>query len=195
VITAHLGVAAAARATVRTPLEPFHFFLLMGASVSPDVLDVLYWAASVCSPYGLYSHTLPAVVLQAAVIGGVALLVSGSRAVALLFAAVVMLHVPGDLVTGQKLLMPGGEMVGLNVYDSALLDWIIEVPILAAGWWILRRSGRGTRWATTIAALVLMVLVQTQFDVLSQIRGRGVKPNACPKATPGVPGALVPSAG
>jgi hypothetical protein len=195
VITAHLGIAAMARAAVREPLKPFHLLLLFGASVVPDAMDVLYWVTGVCSPYGLYSHTLPALLLQAAVIGGIAFLVTGSRVVALLFVTVVMLHMPGDLITGRKLVMPGGEMAGLRLYDQPVTDWLVEVPVVILGWWILRRSGRAPRWASSVWALVLMLLVQTQFDAYAQIQGHGVKPNACRRAGQPESRALVPRPG
>ncbi len=194
-ITGHFGVAALARSALREPIKPWYFFLLLGASVSPDVADVLYWLAGICSPYGLYSHTLHAVVLQAAVIGGVALLVSGSRPVALLFASVVMLHMPGDLITGRKLFAPGAEMMGLSLYQAPLWDWALELPILLLGWLVLRRNGRGPSWATSVYALVAMVLLQSAFDAFGALDGRGVKPNACPRVAPPSAMALVTMAG
>jgi hypothetical protein len=191
VIIGHFGVASLARSALREPIKPLHYFLLLGASVAPDVTDVLYWIAGVCSPYGLYSHTLHAVVLQAAVLGGVALLVSGSRGLALLVAVVVLLHMPGDLITGRKLFAPGAEMMGLGMYRWPVWDWAIEVPILVVGWLVLRRSGHGPKWATSVYALGCMVLLQTVFDVFGHLDGRGVKPNACPRVAPPAAVALV----
>ncbi|MEO7457486.1 MAG: hypothetical protein ABIY52_14570 [Gemmatimonadaceae bacterium] len=187
-ITGHFGITGFARSFVREPLKPLYFFLLLGASVSPDVLDMFYWLFEVCSPSGLYSHTIYAVALQAAVIGGIALLVTGSRAAALLFACAVLLHMPADWITGRKLFVPGAELMGLRLYDRPLWDWAVEVPILVAGWWMLRRAGRGPRWATTAYALAGMILGQTVFDLLT---GGGVKPNACLNAAIPSPAALV----
>lgn len=184
-ITGHLGIAGIARSSVREPLKPAWFALLLGASLAPDVADLLYWVAGICSPYGLYSHTLHAVVIQAAVIGGIALLVSGSRSVALLFAVVVLLHMPGDWFTGRKLFAPGGEMMGLRLYERPLWDWALELPILLLGWLMLRRGGKAPAWATSVWSLLLMVLLQTGFDILGASRGGGVKPNACPRIAPG----------
>jgi hypothetical protein len=178
VITGHLGVAAAARSVSRAPMGSILFIALLFAAVVPDAVDTLYWAIGVCSPYGLYSHTSYALVLEAAIVGGVAFLATGSRGVALTFVVVVLLHSPADYFTGQKLFVPGGEMHGLRLHDRPIIDWLLEVPLATAGWWLLRRSGRGPRWAISVWALVAIILVQTAIDALAGGR-RGMKPNAC----------------
>ena len=190
-IGGHFGIAGVAQASLRQPLRPAHLFLLFGASVAPDVMDVLYWLFGICSPYGLFSHTIHAVVLQAAVIGGIAFLVSESPKVAALFVVVVLLHMPGDLITGRKLFAPGAEMLGMRLYEHPLWDWLLEVPILLLGWLVLRRRGRAPAWATSAWTLVLMVVMQTAFDVFGASTGQGVKPNACPRVAPPAATALV----
>jgi hypothetical protein len=159
------------------------FAALLLASLAPDIADALYWAAGFCSPYGLYSHTVHAVVLEAALVSGIALLVTGSRPIALMFAIVVLLHIPADYFTGHKLFIPGGEMVGLRLYDRPLLDWLLEMPIAIGGWWLLRRSGRAPRWAASIWAILFLVVVQTTLDIIARPGGGGIKPNACPIVT------------
>ena len=156
---------------------------LLFAAVVPDVADALYFVAGICSPSGLYSHTLHAVILQAAILSGAALLATGSRATALALAILVLLHVPADLMTGQKLLVPGGELIGLHLYTRPLIDFLLEAPVAMVGWWLLRQSGRGPKWATSWLVIGLVVLLQTGFDVVAANRGVGVKPNACTKAS------------
>jgi hypothetical protein len=180
VITGHFGVAGAAGSASRTRLGPVLFVALLLASLTPDIVDTLYWAVGFCSPYGLYSHTAHAVVLEAAIVGGIAFLVTGSRSTALIFASVVLVHPLADFFTGRKLVMPGGEMLGLRWYDFPLRDWLLEVPIAVVGWWLLRRSGRGPQWATSVLALAAVVLLQTAFDVIARPGSSGLKPNACP---------------
>ena len=155
------------------------FLALMLASLLPDVVDVGYSIAGICSPYGLYSHTVHAVVLQAALAGGVVLLATGSRSMTALFVAVVLLHIPADFFTGHKLLLPGGEMVGLRLYDVPLHDFLLEVPILVAGWWLLRRSGRGPAWTSAVWVLVAVIVVQGVFDALRLGEGGRLKPSRC----------------
>ena len=173
-ITGHLGIAAAARS--RGPA--MSLLWLIPVSIAPDLLDVGYAVVGICSPYGLYSHTVHAAVLTGAVLGGAAFLATGSRGAGLLTALVVLAHLPLDLVTGHKIFWPGGPLIGLDVYRRPLLDFVLEVPILVAGWWLMRRSGRGPRWATATAMVVALVIGQGIFDLLE----RGFKPTACRKA-------------
>jgi hypothetical protein len=179
VITGHLGVAGIVRSVSHANMNSGMFVALVLASLAPDIADELYFLLGICSPYGLYSHTLHAVVLEAAIIGGMAFLATGSRVTALTFAFVVLLHVPADYFTGSKLLTPGGEMVGLSWYDRPLYDYLLELPIVLLGWWLLRRSGRAPRWTTSVWVLVLVLIVQTAFDVRFAGANRGVKSSAC----------------
>jgi hypothetical protein len=171
VITGHLGVAAAAR--VRWPVASLLW--LLPVAIAPDLLDVGYAVIGICSPYGLYSHTVPAAALTGAVLGGIAFLATGSRAAGLLTVAVVLAHLPLDLVTGHKLYWPGGPLMGLGLYDRPLLDFLVELPVTLGGWWLLRRDRRAPRWATTGAAALALVVVQGTFDVLH----RSLKPSGC----------------
>ena len=171
-IVGHVGVAAATRSVWRRASLPW----LLVACVAPDVVDVTLAVVGVCNPYGLYSHTVPAAALLAAVIGGAALLVTGSRATALASALMVMLHLPPDLITGHKIFWPGGPMIGLYVYQRPLLDFVIEVPILVAGWWLLRRSRSAPAWATSAVVLLVLIAGQAALDLAA---GHGMKPSAC----------------
>ena len=178
-ITGHLGVLGAARSVSRAPSSSIALIALVLASFAPDILDAAYSVAGFCSPYGLYSHTVPAVAIETAIVAGVALLVTRSWATTLLFALVVVLHIPADFLTGRKLLWPGGEMTGLYWYDRPLDDFLLEAPTVLFGWWLLRRSGRAPQWATSVPVLTLVLLAQTAFDVEAARTGRGMKPSAC----------------
>lgn len=175
-IVGHVGVAAAARSGWRRTSLPW----LLVACVAPDLVDVALAIGRVCNPYGLYSHTVPAAALLAAVLGGAALLVTDSRATAVATALMVLLHLPLDLVTGHKIFWPGGPMMGLGVYRHPLLDFVIEAPILIAGWWLLRRSRSGPWWATSVVALGVLLAGQGALDLLAR---EGVKPSACLSAS------------
>jgi hypothetical protein len=175
VITGHLGVAAALRSRWRgVPL-----LWLLAASVAPDVLDVGMAIAGICNPYGLYSHTVPAVVLLAATLGGAAFLVTDSRETALVTAAVILLHLPPDLVTGHKIFWPGGDFHGLALHWHPRLDFLVEVPVALGGWWLLRRTPGAPRWATSWLAAAALVIVQGAFDFATD---NEVKPTACASA-------------
>jgi hypothetical protein len=175
VITGHLGVAAAARSGWRRTSLPW----LLAGSIAPDVLDVGYAVVGVCSPHGLYSHTVPVIALLAPLLGIAAFFVTGSRATAVATGAMVVLHLPPDLVTGHKLYWPGGPLMGLDLYTKPLADFIIEAIVLATGWWLLRRAADAPRWATARLTLAALLLVQGTADV-SKVSW---KPTACETET------------
>lgn len=173
-IAGHLAAAAAAHAARRdVPL-----LLLLGAALAPDVVDVLYVVAGVCNPHGLYSHTVPAAILIAAVVGGATFLATGRRAAGLLTAAVVMAHLPLDFVTGLKLFWPGGELQGLKLYERPAWDFAVEAAMALGAWWLLRRRTGSPRWAVAWPAVAALLALQAALNVVGDSRG-GVKPSAC----------------
>src|SRR5579864_1456260 len=95
----HFGVAGAVRSASRSRMTGFVLLALFGASVAPDVLDGVYFVIGLCSPTGLYSHTIYVLLLQAAVVGGAAFLATESLSVGIIFAVTVLLHVPADFIT------------------------------------------------------------------------------------------------
>lgn len=182
-ITGHLGIAAALHASRRDSSLGW----LLGASMAPDVVDGLFVVAQTCNPHGLYSHTLPAAALIAAVTGAVAYLATDRRATGLLAALLVLAHVPLDFVTGHKLFWPGGELAGLRLYEWPALDFALESAIVTGGWWWMRARPWAPRWATTWVALAGLLVVQGAMDVAGRGRG-GVKPSACTRpVTPVLP--------
>ncbi|MEO8560611.1 MAG: metal-dependent hydrolase [bacterium] len=178
-ITGHLGVAATANATRRDST----LIWLLGASLAPDLVDALFVVAGRCNPHGLYSHTLPAAALIAAVTGGVVFLATSQRATGLLAMLVALAHVPLDFITGYKLFWPGGEMRGLRLYDWPVLDFALEAALVAFGWWLLRSRSWAPRWAVGRSALVALLMLQATADIVGHARG-GVKPSACATIAP-----------
>ena len=176
-ITGHLGVAGLLRSTQGDKFGRGAFVALAVASLFPDLLDGVFFLVGFCSPYGLYSHTLYSVLLQSAVVGGAAFLVSGSRTMGLLFAVVVLLHLPADYFTGNKLMYPGGEMVGLNLYDRPAWDFVLEAPLVVLGWIAARRATTVRSWMTSPWLLALVLGVQLLNDATHSNRLR--KPTAC----------------
>lgn len=148
---------------------------LIAGSVAPDLLDIGYAVVGVCNPDGRYSHTVPIVALLALLFGGAAFATTRSRTTALATAAMVLLHLPPDLVTGYKVYWPGGPMLGLRLYERPLADFLVEAVVLGAGWWLLRRWGAAPRWATSGVTLAGLLLVQGIIDGAA-IRA---KPNGC----------------
>jgi membrane-bound metal-dependent hydrolase YbcI (DUF457 family) len=177
VITGHLALAALAYANRRDSSLPW----LLGAAMAPDLLDGLFVVARSCNPHGLYSHTIPAAVLIAAVTGAVAFLATSRRVTGLLAVALVLAHVPLDYVTGHKLFWPGGEIVGLRLYEWPAADFLLEGAFVVVAWRLLRAVPSAPRWATGWPALAALLALQGVVDVAGHSRG-GVKPSACSQA-------------
>jgi hypothetical protein len=177
VIFGHFGLAAGVRGGwPRTALV-----WLLPASIAPDLLDVILAAARICNPYGLYSHTLPAVVLIAALVGGAAYLTVSGKAdataasTAMACILVILLHPTLDFLTGHKLFWPGGELRGLHLYDRPMLDFLLESAVVVVGWLLLRRTPAAPRWAAAPAALCTVLLLQGAAD----LSAGSFKPSAC----------------
>jgi hypothetical protein len=114
---------------------------------------------------------LPAVALLAIAFGAAAWAHSHRGATGLLVGLVVVLHLPPDYVTGLKALWPHGPVVGLYLYRWGWLDFLAELPVIVAGWWMLRRSRFTPRWVVAGFALAALIAVQASFDVVSIVSG------------------------
>jgi len=175
VIAGHFGVAMAARARwSRVPL-----LALLVAAVFPDIIDFITAALHVCGENGLYSHSLPAIAIEAVVLGGAAALWRHSRAAGAAVAAMVVLHLAVDYITGLKLLWPGGPVVGLNLYSHPIADFLLEAVVTFTGWRMLRVSPARDRWSAAPTVLALLLAAQAALDAASYVVGP-VKPNGCP---------------
>lgn len=173
-IAGHLGLAGVAHAGRRDR----SLVWLLVASMAPDVVDGLFVLGRSCNPHGLYSHTLPAAAIIAVVTGAVAYFLTDQRTTGALCVLLTLMHLPLDYVTGRKLFWPGGELLGLNLYDRPAADFVIEATVAVAGWWLVRRGREGPRWASAWIALVAMLALQGALDIAGSRHG-GVKPNAC----------------
>ena len=173
-IVGHVGIAFGARALFRDEPLPW----LLAATLAPDFLDFGYAVASVCNPYGAYSHSVPAVLLLAIAAAALALAVTRNRATAFLVGVLVVAHLPPDYITGQKMLWPNGPVVGFHLYNHPLRDFATEVPIVVLGWAMLRRAAPVPWWARSVLTLVVLILLQGAMD--ASIRpDTSLKPTAC----------------
>ena len=151
---------------------------LLAASVAPDMLDGAYSLGGYCNPAGAFSHSLPAAAILATIFGVAAFLHTRSAATALLVTGLVMLHLPPDYVTGRKALWSGGPVVGQYIYRWGWLDFLVELPVALAGWWMLRRARYTPAWVVSRLALAALLVVQLSFDVTTQVNGTRT-PRAC----------------
>lgn len=175
----HAGLVAALRSLSDKPSGTLALIALILAGYAPDIMDTAFYFAGFCSPYGLYSHTIPSVIIQASVIGGAAWLVSGSRGITILFIVTVVSHVPADFLTGHKLVWPGAGMMGKGWYDRPILDALLEFPLVVVGWWVLRRSAKGPAWSRTVLVLVTALVPQLAFDAYHYAFQVTLKPSTC----------------
>ena len=173
-IAGHLGLAGAVYAARRGSSLPW----LLVAAMAPDGVDALFVVAGVCNPHGLYSHTIPAAALIAAITGAVVYFATDRRATGALAALLVLAHLPADYITGRKLFWPGGDLIGLYLYGWPALDFVLESLLALGGWVLVRRSGRAPRWATGVLALAAVLALQGALDIVGA-RGGGAKPTAC----------------
>lgn len=178
-ITGHLGIAGAAYSVRRDSSLAW----LLGASMAPDVVDALFVVAKICNPSGLYSHTVPAAVLIAAVTGAIAYFATDQRVTGVLAVMLVLAHLPPDYVTGRKLFWPGGELLGLRLYEHPMADFALEGLIALCGWWLVRSRRPAPRWAAGWLALAALLFAQGVLDVAGARRG-GTKPTACASVAP-----------
>jgi membrane-bound metal-dependent hydrolase YbcI (DUF457 family) len=181
ILLTHAGRAGACPARpVPRPKAPLVWLLV--ASIAPDILDGVYALARVCSPYGVYSHSLPAIAVLAAITMVLAYAGTRSGAIALVFGLVVLAHVPLDWLTGEKALWLHRPVVGLNLYRWPAVDFVLELPLIVGGWWMLRRVPGAPRWAISGAALALLLLGQIVADssfTFTKRLGTTAHKNAC----------------
>jgi hypothetical protein len=188
-ISGHLAIALGLRAAVRREelFDHAGWLLpaLVTAAIAPDLLDLAYAKARFCSPLGLYSHALlplGTMALSAFVLGWV-LFTNGK--IAGLLTLAVLIHLPADFITGEKLLWVDGPVIGLNLYRWPIADFFIELPVIVTGWSLLRRApgARTTHpWATSALALVFLIGVQGAMDA-AKLMGNKVKPSGCVAGT------------
>jgi hypothetical protein len=171
-IMGHVGIAYGTRSLDQRPASAAAPLLwLVAASIAPDILDGAFALGHYCNPAGAFSHSLPAAAILAAIFGVASFLHTRSAATAFLVAGLVMLHLPPDYVTGRKALWSGGPVIGLYVYRWSWLDFLVEVPIVVTGWWMLRRTSFTPRVLVSGLALAALLAVQAGFDLEGQVNG------------------------
>lgn len=145
----HFGVAELGRGTRRdVPL-----LWLAVAAYLPDLTRFVL--PLVTSESDLYSHAIPAVLLQGLAIGLLWRLRGGTLAGSVLLAVVCFLHWPADLFTGCKPTTFDGPWIGLGSYRHPVSDLLLECGLLVGGWALMRRRRVGFRgwWLVPVLAL------------------------------------------
>lgn len=141
--------------------------LLVAVAFAPDWIEWAFGAKGGFASRGaVLSHSIPAVLVGAALVAGGALLARCSRGDALALFALYLSHWAVDFVTGVKPTWPGGPALGLSLYDRPWLDFAVEsVLALACAVAYLRTLPRPVRRVPAWSLLTLVVVLQAAFDV------------------------------
>ena len=159
----HVGAALGAK-RVRTSIG---LLVLLVAAYTPDWADVGLCVASVSNPVGMLSHSIPAIALFTAL--GFAAYATATRdwRAALVVAAVVLSHMFLDWITGHKPTWPGGPMIGLELYDHPIADFIVEGVVIVIGALLYARTlpPRKRPWIDVSLMLGALLLLQLGVDI------------------------------
>ena len=125
----HVGAALAGKRARRS----VGLVVLLIATYVPDWVDTGLCLAGSFTPAEMLSHSIPAVL----VFGLVAFILYGWRSGdwtgAGVLAAVILSHMFFDWITGDKPTWPGGPMIGLQLYEHPVADFIVEGTVIAIG--------------------------------------------------------------
>jgi len=171
-VVGHIGILLAARSW--RPDAPLAWLFV--ASAAPDVLDAAYALAGLCNVHGVYTHGIPAIALLALLMVTLVYLATRSVGAAVAVGGVALLHLPADYLTGEKLAWTHGPVLGLFLYRWPIADFLVELPFIAGGWWLVRRAAAAPRWITARKALVVLLATQAAFDISAAIWNGPRKP-------------------
>ena len=130
----HAAVALALRwREPRLPIVP-----LTLACYGPDCVEVVLLMVNPQARMALFTHSIPAVMIGAALV--TALWKSMRRPGASLLGVAWLLHWPADLFTGRKPLIFSTPVLGLDLYQLPLADFALEATVVAIGCAIYARG-------------------------------------------------------
>ena len=158
----HVGAAFAAKRFRRS----IGLALLVVATYAPDGVDAGLCLAGKFNPIEMLSHSIPAVVFLALVaLVGYGIVTRDWKGGAIL-AAVVVSHMLLDWITGHKPTWPGGPMIGLELYEHPISDFVAEAVVIATGGVLYARtlSPRKPRWVNVSVMLGGLLLIQLAID-------------------------------
>jgi hypothetical protein len=162
--TGHVGFALGAHGLRRA--IPLWFLVI--ASQLPDWTDAGFCLAGIRpSVPGALSHSLPAVAVLALGAAIIYTLIYRDFSGMVLVAAVVASHAIGDYLTGIKPTWAGGPMIGLQLYERPVIDFILESFVILGGWLLYRRSLPQDRRSTEPVFTLLgsLIVIQIGADI------------------------------
>jgi hypothetical protein len=159
----HVGAALAAK-RVRPSIG---LLVLLLATYAPDWVDLGMCVSGAYNPLGILSHSIPAVLTLMLV--GFTGYAAATRdwTGALIVAAVILSHMLLDWITGYKPTWPGGPMIGLQLYDHPVADFIAEGIVILAGALLYARTlpPRRRPWIDISIMLGALLALQLTIDV------------------------------
>ena len=159
----HVGVALAAK-RARTGIG---LLALLVATYAPDWVDTGLCLVGAYDPQEMLSHSLPAVMLFALAGFSAYALVTRDWSGASIIAALVLSHMMLDWVTGYKPTWPGGPMIGLQLYDWPIADFIVEGIVIFVGARLYGRTlpPRQRSWVDVSIMLGALLALQLAIDI------------------------------
>ncbi|MFL5488053.1 MAG: metal-dependent hydrolase [Gemmatimonadaceae bacterium] len=159
----HVGAALAAK-RARASIG---LLLLLVATYAPDWIDTGLCLAGRYDPQGMLSHSIPAVVLWAAIGFASYAVVTRDWRGALIIGAVIISHMLLDWITGYKPTWRGGPMIGLRLYDHPIADFVAEGSVIAFGTILYARTlpPRSRPWIDISIMLGALLVLQLTIDV------------------------------
>ena len=162
-VAGHLGIALGTRRFTRA----VPFWLLLIAAELPDWLDACVCVIAPSHFAGeMWSHSIPAVLTTAAVIGSLYLLWRSDWSGAAALAFLVVSHVAADYLTGYKPTWPGGPVIGFGLYSHPIIDTAVEIGVVTLGWLLYRETLPDERRSTRLGVLPLVLLVAGQLSTM-----------------------------
>ncbi|MDQ6690609.1 MAG: metal-dependent hydrolase [Gemmatimonadota bacterium] len=159
----HIGAALAAK-RVRTSIG---LLVLLIATFSPDWVDSGLCLTGKYNPDGMLSHSIPAIALFALIGFAAYAIATRDRKAAIVVAAVIVSHMLLDWITGYKPTWPAGPMIGLQLYDYPVADFIAEGMVIAIGAVLYARTlpPRRRPWIEISAMLGVLLALQLAVDL------------------------------
>jgi hypothetical protein len=170
----HVAIALALRAREpRLPIVP-----LALACFGPDWIEMMLLAAGAPEGTAVYSHSIPAIVVGAALAAGVfaALKRPGTRLILIGWLS----HWPADLFTGRKPLFASTPLIGLDLYKLPAVDFALESAVILIGCalYAKRYAPRAELRRTIVMLAAALIVLQGAVDVaLSVMRNSEWSPS------------------
>lgn len=154
--------------------------VVLVAGYLPDICRIILGFGADLNTANILSHSLPAVAVQAVVVGAIGKFARCRTEDALLLIVMVMSHWPADLLTGCKPTWPGGPVLGWALYTRPGIDWVMEVLLVVIGLTIpstrhsiIHAMPRVNRWAVLLSLVVIQTIVLGAMAATSVVRYHG----------------------